>query len=152
MIWGCMTSKGTGYICWVQGRMNTDFYLTILEDELLQTIDYYKFEREKVIFQQDGTCPHTSPRVYKWLGAHKIGVLSWPAQSPDLNLIEHLWDHLKRQLAKYKKEPEGVNELWERVEKEWNDIPVDVYQNLIDSIERHVKAVRRVKGGYTKYQ
>src|SRR5271169_6128866 len=29
MIWGCMTVHGTGYACWVQGRMNTDLYISI---------------------------------------------------------------------------------------------------------------------------
>ena len=44
--------------------------------------------------------------------------MSWPAQSPDLNPIEHLWDHLKRRLGEYENASEGMQELWERVEVE----------------------------------
>ena len=43
----------------------------------------------------------------------------WPAQSPDLNPIEHLWFLLKRRLAKYPKSAKGITELWERVQVEW---------------------------------
>ena len=46
--------------------------------------------------------------------------LKWPAQSPDLNPIEHLWQHLKAKLQQYDTPPKGVHELWERVAKEWN--------------------------------
>jgi len=44
-----------------------------------------------------------------------------------------------------------MTELWERVEKEWNDIPSSVGQNLIESMPRRVAAVLAAKGGYTKY-
>ena len=41
-------------------------------------------------------------------------------------------------------------ELWDRVE-EWNKIPLEVCQNLIESMARFIEAVLKAKGGYTKY-
>ena len=54
-----------------------------------------------------------------------------PPQSPDLNLIEHLWKHLKRQLNKYEREATGVHQLWERVAIVWENIQPEVCINLI---------------------
>ena len=42
-------------------------------------------------------------------------------------------------------------ELWERVEAEWDKIPAEVCQNLIESMPRRVEAVLKAKGGHTKY-
>ena len=80
-------------------------------------------------------------------------MLDWPAQSPDLNPIEHLWQHLKRQLAKYENDPVSIYELWECVdiETEWNNIPPRICLDLIATMPRRVDAVLKAKGGYTKY-
>ncbi len=80
-----------------------------------------------------------------------MNVLKWPAQSPDLNPIEHLWDHLKRRLGEYETAPNGILELWERIEKEWEAIPASECQKLIESMPRRVEQVIKAKGGYTKY-
>ncbi len=41
-----------------------------------------------------GTC-HTAK---SWLNDHGVGVLDWPANSPNLNPIENLWDTVKRKM------------------------------------------------------
>src|SRR5882762_4268018 len=78
-------------------------------------------------------------------------VMAWPAQSPDLKPIEHLWHHLKRRLGGYEVPPSGITELCEQVEKEWEGIDISICQGLIESMPRRVEAVLMPKGGYTKY-
>ena len=79
-------------------------------------------------------------------------VLQWPAQSPDLNPIEHLWVKVKRELNKYDTPPNGLNELWERVEYIWNEkITKNDCLVLIESMPRRIKAVLKAKGYWTKY-
>jgi hypothetical protein len=76
--------------------------------------------------------------------------MDWPAQSSDINPIEHLWHHLKRKVAGYEIPPERTLKFWDRAEEEWNKIPPEVCQNLIESIPRCMEAVIKAKGGYAK--
>ena len=78
-------------------------------------------------------------------------MLEWPTQSPDLSPIEHLWEYLKRMLARYKTEPNGMLELWERVETELDKITSEVCIKLIESMPRRIAAVLKARGCYTKY-
>ncbi|KAG1573853.1 hypothetical protein G6F47_013532 [Rhizopus delemar] len=78
-------------------------------------------------FQHDGDPKHRSKSTVQWLKAKGVNYIDdWPAQSPDLNPIEHLWHHLKLKLSLYDKKAKGVHELWERVEKEWNSFDKEV--------------------------
>jgi hypothetical protein len=151
MIWGCMTWEGVGYATKIDGRMDGDLYISILDDELQATMDFYDVTADNIIFQQDNDPKHTCKKAKKWFQDHDMQVLIWPAQSPDLNPIEHLWSHLKRKLGEYEEPARGINELWERVQVVWDKIPAEECQKLIESMPRRVEAVLRAKGGYTKY-
>ena len=139
MMWGCMTAQGFGV------------YTSILDDYLLPTIKYYKLNRDRVIFQQDNDSKHTSRAAQEWFDENQIKILVWPPRSPDLSLIEHLWQYLKIRLDTYDTEPKGTLELWERTEIECNKILRDVCIGLIENMSKCIAAVLKAKGGYTKY-
>jgi len=151
MVWGCMLWDGPGYACRIDGRMDGDLYTKILEEDLQASLGYYGISAGDVIFQQDNDSKHTCKKAQIWFEDHDFNVLLWPAQSPDLNPIEHLWDYLKRKLGEYEVASSGMLELWKRVEEEWNKIDAEVCHNLIESMPRRVAAVLKAKGGYTKY-
>ena len=151
MDWGCMLWDGPGYACRIDGRMDGDLYVKILEDDVQASLSYYGKTPGEVIFQQDNDTKHTCQKARKWFKDNGFKVLLWPAHSTDFNPIEHLWDHLKRKLGEYEVAPGGILELWERVEAEWNKIDAKVCQDLIESMPRRIAAVLKAKGGHTKY-
>src|SRR6266568_3076492 len=151
MIWGCMTWEGVGYATKIDGKMDGDLYISILDNELQATMDFYDVTADNIILQQDNDPKHTCKKAKKWFQDNGMQVLTWPAQSPDFNPIEHLWSHLKRKLGEYEEPPRGINELWERIQVVWDIIPAVECQKLIESMPRRVEAVLRAKGGYTKY-
>ncbi|GFY01971.1 transposable element Tcb1 transposase [Trichonephila clavipes] len=48
------------------------------------------------IFKQDNARPHTARVAQDFL--RHFQTLPWPAHSPDLSPVEHVWDQLKRQM------------------------------------------------------
>ncbi|GFW97417.1 transposable element Tcb2 transposase [Trichonephila clavipes] len=57
------------------------------------------------IFQQDNARPHIASVLQDCL--HTATTLPWPARSPDLSPIEHIWDHLGWRVW----HPTSLNEL-----------------------------------------
>jgi hypothetical protein len=151
MIWGSMLHAGVGFMMTVDGRMNSEQYTSILGSCLPNVLAAYELEKENVIFQQDNDPKHTSNHSRQWFETEQYAVLDWPAQSPDLNPIEHLWFHIKRELAKADTDAKSYHELKARVEAIWSKVPDSVCANLVESMPRRIAAVLAAKGGHTKY-
>ena len=155
MFWGCITAEGPGYGTTIlEGTINSEEYIKILETSLLDTLDYYDKRVSDIRFQQDKASPHKSVVTKKWFtdnGFSADEILDWPAQSPDLNPIEHVWSELKRRLDTYQKCPTTKEELTNRISTEWNKFTKEDCLRYIDSMPKRIEAVIKSKGGPTAY-
>ena len=111
MIWGCMSWEGPGHVTKIDERIDADLFMSILDDELQESIKYYKKKPSDVPFQQDNDPKHKSKKAQKWLQDSEFGIVVWPPQSADVHPIEHLWHHLKTRLGDCKRPSLVITEL-----------------------------------------
>uniref|UniRef100_A0A3P8S0B0 Tc1-like transposase DDE domain-containing protein n=1 Tax=Amphiprion percula TaxID=161767 RepID=A0A3P8S0B0_AMPPE len=73
----------------------------------------------------------------------EVGVphMVWPAMSPDLNPIEHVWDQLKQRLDARTPPPHDLAELRVALVEEWNALPQNNIMRLVRSMRRRCQAV-----------
>lgn len=151
MLWSCLTSKGLGALHNIQGRLNAKGYIGILEQHLYSTLQDLEFNVEEVIFQHDNASVHSTKIVSDWFERQPFCVLEWPAQSPDLNPIENVWASLKRRLNSYSTPPNGILQLWERVQEVFFSISVEECKRLYASMPHRIAAVLAAKGRWTNF-
>jgi len=150
-VWGCLTSSGVGYLVRIEGGLDAELYCRILEEDLFSSLHYYDLDTNDIIFQQDNDPKHTAIRTKKWFEDNEIEVLSWPAQSPDLNPIEHLWNDIDRRLRALDTQIRGKDMLWEKVSEVWNETSIETCTRLIETMPERINDVIKAKGGYTRW-
>jgi len=102
------------------------------------------------VFLQDNARPHTARHTQGFLRRNNVQLLPWPARSPDLSPIEHLWDHLGRRVRE-NHDVDDVRDLERALRVEWARIPLRVIRKLICSMRRQCLTVLACNGGHTRY-
>ncbi|GFV95368.1 transposable element Tcb1 transposase [Trichonephila clavipes] len=77
--------------------------------------------------------------------------LVWPARSPDLNPIENVWDALGRQVAGRNYPPTNKNTLIRALTEEWDKLPQQLLDNVVQSMVRRVECCITLHGGHILY-
>lgn len=108
-------------------------------------------EYEKSGFCKNGPSRERSKKAKRKLEAMDIEVMEWPSQSPDLNPIEHLWDHVKRKRRKLNKQYSTKDQLWDDLNMVLRKNYPNFCQKLISSIPQRVKDVISAKGFSTRW-
>ena len=151
MVWGCISWEGVGPLVLVEGTLNQYRYVNILSKHAVPYLKEINEQHPGAILQDDNATCHTAEYTTQWRQSHDIDRMPWPAQSPDLNPIEHLWDYLDRQVRKRRPLPTSPAGLAAALQDEWGKIPLDVVRNLISSMPSRVGAVIKAKGWHTSY-
>ncbi|KAI4875579.1 hypothetical protein NFI96_005466 [Prochilodus magdalenae] len=85
---------------------------------------------------QDNAGPHVAGVCQQFLQDEGIGAMDWPARSPDLNPIEHIWDIMSCFIHQRHVAPQTVQELADALAQVWEEIPQEAIRHLIRSVPR----------------
>ena len=150
MIWGCICYDGVGTLVAVEGNINAVKYIEILDKNLWPVIVWY-FDNGDYLFVDDNAPVHTAHIVGDYKEINGLNSLEWPAQSPDLNIIENIWLHIKRKLQTSQANIVNKNDLFAEIQRVWERIELEPIRELYISIPDRLKNVIDMKGHLTKY-
>ncbi|GFV72085.1 transposable element Tcb1 transposase [Trichonephila clavipes] len=151
----CHTARTAGVIVWGAIAYDSRSILIVMRGTLTGQRYIYDILRPHVgpfqnglpgaIFQQDNARPHTA-RVAQDFLSH-FQTLPWLARSPDLTLVEHVWDQLKQRMPSC----HSVHHLELAVQDLRAHLPHDNIRWLINSMPDRVAACIAAGGDPTRY-
>lgn len=147
MVWGGISATHRTELHFIAGNLTGLRY----RDEILRPVVVPFVRRYRLTLQHDNARPHVARVCSEYLQAENVDVLPWPAFSPDLSPIEHLWDILDRAIRARQPQPGNVQDLRQALVEEWNRIPQAQITRLVTSMRRRCTAVRDANGGHTRY-
>lgn len=148
MVWGAISLGHRSPLVFIDGSLNARRYINlVLQPVLLPYIQQIPGST----FQQDNARAHTAVMTRDFLQMNNVLVLPWPARSPDLSPIEHVWDMMGRRLQHLRRPPNTLVELRQQVEIAWNEIPQEDIDSLISGMPRRTAECIRVRGDATHY-
>ena len=140
-----MTCDGLGPLVVYDGRLNSIKYIDILETNLPTTFQKFPSHQvQQILYQQDNAGPHVSAMTQEYFKRKGLKQLSWPANSPDLNIIENVWSIVDNKLLKF--DIKNADDLKNALQIIWTNIADDTIKKLFESIPRRLRQVIISKG------
>ncbi len=150
-VWGCFSHHCKLDLYPLDGTLTGQKY----KDNILRPIVVPHFDGHPLgnrpIFMDDNARPHRAGIVTDFLEQEAIETMEWPAMSPDMNPIEHVWDYIGRKINEREPPCQDINELRATLIQEWRQFPQNRLRRLVQSMRRRVQELHRKRGGYTRY-
>ncbi|GFS84626.1 transposable element Tcb2 transposase [Trichonephila clavipes] len=150
MVWaGIMINSRTRLHVVANGTMTFQRYI---DEVLLPHVRLFRGAvGDKFVFMDDNATCHRTLAVQDCLDSEGIQRLVWPARSPDLNPIENVWDALGRQVADRNYPPTNKNTLIRALTEEWDKLPLQLLDNVVQSMVGRVECCITLHGGHIPY-
>ena len=147
MVWGAIKGNVKTHLVVVQGNLKSQRCVNLLNNNFLPFMQNFG---PGLTFQHDNARPHTALVTANFLAQNNVDVLPWPALSPDMNPIEHIWDELGRR-ARTNHQINNVQDLTRALQLEWQAFPNVLIRRYVNSMRRRIRTCIASNGGHTRY-
>ena len=151
MVWGAINSNFRSQLVVIDGNLTSHRYINQVLQPVLMPLLAQHGGPNRFVFQQDNATPHSARDTQLFLQQNGVRVMPWPAMSPDMNCIEHLWDVLGRRIDRHIPHVQTRADLIAAIQFHWNDIQQQQIRNLVTSMPRRLRACLAANGGHTRY-
>lgn len=149
-VWGGVCLNGrTDLVVFRNQTVNAERYVhNILEEVVLP---YAQEMGDGFVLVDDNARPHRANIVNDFIAQHRFTRMEWPAMSPDMNPIEHIWDYIGKQLQRLENPAVTLEMLEVALIEQWERIPQQVIRNCILSMPTRCQELINARGGPTRY-
>ncbi|GBM82953.1 hypothetical protein AVEN_68103-1 [Araneus ventricosus] len=102
------------------------------------------------LLQDDNARPNRTRIVDDYLQQETIQRMEWPARSPNLNPMEHVWDALGTRIAALNSPPQTLATLATVLQEQWLSLP-ELIDRIIDSITHRYMCCIASREDHTPY-
>ena len=148
MVWRAIGYNMQSRLLHIKGNLNSNHYIReVLQPEVLSLL----YATPHAIFQQDNAWPQVTRIVQAFFQRQRVSLLPWPARSPDMSFIKHVWDMVGRRLIRQGPPAPPLDALWTCIQTAWRDISQEDIQGFFDSMPQCIKTLIAAHGGFTPY-
>ena len=119
MVWGSISVRSRKELLVLNGTLTGQHYI----NEVLQPVVLPFVHQHHIVLQDDNARPHQARIVQQFLQQNNMDHLDWPARSPDLSPVEHVWDILGQRVGQRVLRPRTLQALSAVLQEEWRRIP-----------------------------
>ena len=146
MVWGGISVRSRTELLVLNGTLTGQRYI----NEVLQPVVLPFVQQNNVVLQDDNARPHRARIVLQFLQQNNVDHLDWPARSPDLSPIEHVW-YILGQRVRQRVPRLRTLQANAALQEEWRRIPQLQIARLIRSMRRRCVACIDATSGHTRY-
>ena len=152
MVWGavCANGRSSLQVMGEQEVINAARYQEILKRFKSENVRQLVGQASWILLH-DRAPAHRAQSTKQWLKENKFRAFDdFPANSPDLNIIEEVWNIMKKRLYAHRVFA-SKKVLEQAVRRMWRSIGQEKIMVLVQSMPHRIQACIDQQGGHTKY-
>ena len=122
-VWGCFSFDCKLDLYVLDGNLTGQKYRdNVLAPRVVPHFDSHALA-DRPMFTDDNARPHRARIVQHFLQQEAVQTIPWPAMSPDMNPIEHVWDFIARKINQRNPKCQNIDELRTAILQELQQFP-----------------------------
>ena len=137
MLWAGVSLHKKTNIVFIKGNLTAARYQhEVLDTEVILLLRNHRGMQ----LLHKGSPAHLAKVTTAYMNANNVNVVDFTPlpKSPDLNIIENIWDELNRRVRRTAAIPTTMNQLRAKVLYKWNNLPQNYVQRYVTSMRRRV--------------